>query len=316
MRKERAFCGRSIWRKGIDNTVEKDLNICEIKDLDHPEISLYNDRAETKLVHYYEPEPGLFIAETPVVIERALLAGYEPVSVVGEEKIVKDQKALLSTLPDHIPIYVGTAQILSDIAGYRLARGLLCMMRRKKLPSPESVICGASRVVLLEEVQNPTNVGAIFRSAAALGIDAVLLTKGCSDPLYRRAARVSMGNVFNIPWTFLPKDIPVSDNTSSDKGRISYEPLMPAGRIEWLKSRGFYTAAMALSDDAVFLGSEDFSKYEKLAVIMGTESTGLHPDTIRSCDTSVMIPMKNGVDSLNVAAAAAVAFWELRRKEK
>ena len=270
----------------------------EISDLKSPEIALYNDRAETKLYHYYEPEPGLFIAETPVVIERALAAGYEPVSVLGEEKIIAEQEALLQTFPKELPVYVCTSKVLSEIAGYRLARGLLCAMRRKRPASAEDVCKKASRVVLLEEVQNPTNVGAVFRCAAALGMDAVLLTKGCSDPLYRRASRVSMGNVFLVPWAYFD------------------ERISPSDRIVLLKEQGFYTAAMALGEHCVLLGSQDFSKHEKLAVIMGTESTGLNPETIEACDASVMIPMTGGVDSLNVAAAAAVAFWEFGKISK
>lgn len=269
----------------------------EIHDLSRPEVALYNDRAETKLYHYYEPEPGLFIAETPVVIERALAAGYEPVSVLGEEKIIAQNEALLQTLPEDTPLYVCSSKVLSEIAGYRLARGLLCAMRRKIPADAGKIIEHASRIVLLEEVQNPTNVGAIFRSAAALGMDAVLLTKGCSDPLYRRASRVSMGNVFLIPWAFLA------------------ERLSPSERIVFLKERGFYTAAMALTDRAVPIQSINDSKRQKIAIVMGTESTGLTGETISSCDASAVIPMQKGVDSLNVAAAAAIAFWELGLKD-
>ena len=270
--------------------------LIEIKDLKDPVAAIYNDRSETKLYRYYEPEPGLFIAETPIVIERALAAGYEPVSMLGEARAVKANERLIQNLRDDIPVYVCSEEVFAGIAGHILTKGLMCAMRRRPNKSPEEICIGAERIVLLEEVQNPTNTGAIFRAAAALGIDAVLLTKGCSDPLYRRASRVSMGNVFCIPWGYFGEDLP------------------PAGRIEWLKSRGFYCAAMALDDKAVPLGSEDLSKHERLAVIMGNESSGLKEETIRSCDISVMIPMQKGVDSLNVAAAAAVAFWEMRKK--
>lgn len=268
----------------------------EIKDLNDPAAAIYNGRAETKLYHYYEPEPGLFITETPMIIERALAAGYEPVSVLGETSAVKSNEELLLSLPDDIPVYVCSEEVLSGIAGYRLIKGLMCAMRRRHPANADEVCKNAERIVLLEEVQNPTNTGAIFRAAAALGMDAVLLTKGCSDPLYRRASRVSMGNVFCIPW-----------------GYFNGDPT-PAERIEWLKSRGFYCVAMALDEKAVPLGSEDLSKHKKLAVIMGNESDGLKKETIRACDTAVMIPMHKGVDSLNVAAAAAVAFWEARKK--
>ncbi len=270
--------------------------ITELDNLNDPAAALYNDRSETKLYRYYEPEPGLFIAETPIVISRALAAGYEPVSVLGEAKTIKCNDSLMQSLPEDIPVYVCSDEVFTDIAGYELTKGLMCAMRRKRNKNAEEVCMDAKRIVLLEEVQNPTNTGAIFRAAAALGMDAVMLTKGCSDPLYRRASRVSMGNVFCIPWGYFSDD------------------LSPAGRIEWLKNQGFYCAAMALNEKAVPLGSRDFSKHERLAVIMGNESSGLKEETINACDATVMIPMHKGVDSLNVAAAAAVAFWEMRKK--
>jgi len=288
------------------------MKIFPVSDLNIPELALYNERAETGLYRYYEPEPGLFIAETPMVIERALDAGYEPVSMLGEEKLLRSREDLLERLPEDVPVYSGTGEVLSEIAGYRLARGLLCMMRRRPLPPateveqgtskfPETVqgACkagqAASRLVILDRVMNPTNVGAIFRSAAALGMDGILLTKGCSDPLYRRAARVSMGNVFLIPWTYIDERIPTHEY------------------INGLKERGFLTAAMTLSEDTVSLGSRDFSGVEKLAVVMGSESEGVSEETAAACDVRVMIPMARGVDSLNVAAASAVAFWEMRK---
>lgn len=261
-----------------------------------PELELYNERAETKLYHFFEPEPGLFIAETPVVIRRALDAGYEPVSVLGEEKLIEKEESLLKEMPEDIPVYTGSEEVLSGIAGYRLARGLLCAMRRRPLVPFEKIAERSSRLVILERVMNPTNVGAIFRSAAALCMDGVILTKGCADPLYRRAARVSMGNVFLIPWTF-------ADERTGTKQLI-----------EDLKDMGFLTVAMALSEDAEALGEEDYSGRERLAVVMGSESEGIPGEVLEVCDRKVMIPMAPGVDSLNVAAASAVAFWELNHK--
>lgn len=267
-------------------------------DLRRPEIMLYNERAETQLYHYYEPEPGLFIAETPLVIERALSAGYEPVSMVGEEQILLETAAGLPSSAGKIPLYIGSHELLKSIAGYEMTKGLLCTMRRKRLPDMDSICAGASRIVILERVMNPINVGAIFRSAAALGMDGVLLTKGCSDPYYRRSSRVSMGNVFMIPWSFFR------------------ETMTPEERVGSLKDRGFFTAAMALTDSAVPLGKEDLSGHEKLAVFMGSEFSGLCEETVKACDICLKIPMKEGVDSLNVAAASAVAFWELGKTAK
>ena len=267
-----------------------------VTDLHIPELELYNERAETGLYHYYEPEPGLFIAETPMVIRRALEAGYEPVSMLGEKKRIRQHEDLISGLPQDLPVYAGSEETLSEIAGYRLARGLLCCMRRREPEQAEQLFARSKRLVILDRVMNPTNVGAIFRSAAALGMDGVLLTKGCADPLYRRAARVSMGNVFLIPWTYADERIPT------------------AQLIENLKNRGFLTLAMALSEDAVLLGEQDYSKEERLAVVMGSESEGISEEVIAACDQTVRIPMAPGVDSLNVAAASAVAFWEMRRK--
>ena len=271
------------------------MRIVPVTDLNIPELALYNDRAETGLLHYYEPEPGLFIAETPMVIERALDAGYEPVSVLGEDKMLKSREDLLGRMPESIPIYSASGEILSGIAGYQLARGLLCMMRRRRTAPAGEVEKRASRLVILDRVMNPTNVGAIFRSAAALSMDGILLTKGCADPLYRRAARVSMGNVFLIPWTYIDERIPTHEF------------------VNGLKERGFLTLAMTLAEDAVPLGSRDYSSAGKLAVVMGSESEGISEETAAACVDRVMIPMSRGVDSLNVAAASAVAFWEMRK---
>ena len=272
--------------------------ITPITDINDPAIELYNERAETKLYRFYEPDPGLFIVETPMVITRALEAGYEPVSLAGEPKMMDCEAARLAdaAFGGNIPAYVCSEEVLAELAGYRLARGILCTFRRRGLPAPEEVIRGVDRLVLLEDVMNPTNIGAIFRSAAALGMDAVLLSARCSDPLYRRASRVSVGNVFSVPWTFFDRR------------------TTPAQRIEWLKAQGYTTVAMALSDDAVQLGERDFGAVEKIAVVMGNEGEGMSQEAIDACGLTVKIPMKNGVDSLNVAAASAVAFWELRKR--
>ena len=266
-----------------------------VTDLNLPELSIFNERAESRLLHYYEPQPGLFIAETPMVIRRALEAGFEPVTMLGEEKLIEKQKQWIEELRPDLPVYTGSDEVLKEIAGYHLARGLLCAMKRKPLVPMEAVLEGASRIVVLDRIMNPTNIGAIFRSAAAFGMDGILLTAGCSDPLYRRAARVSVGNVFLIPWTFVEE---TADTPSL---------------IRQLKAQGFQTAAMALSEDALLLGEVDLSHEKKLAVVMGSESEGIAKETLEVCDMTLRIPMQNGVDSLNVAAASAVAFWELSK---
>ena len=266
-----------------------------VTDLNLPELSIFNERAESRLLHYYEPQPGLFIAETPMVIRRALEAGFEPVTMLGEEKLIEKQKPWIEELRPDLPVYTGSDEVLKEIAGYHLARGLLCAMKRKPLVPMEAVLEGASRIVVLDRIMNPTNIGAIFRSAAAFGMDGILLTAGCSDPLYRRAARVSVGNVFLIPWTFVEE---TADTPSL---------------IRQLKAQGFQTAAMALSEDALLLGEADLFHEKKLAVVMGSESEGIAKETLEVCDMTLRIPMQNGVDSLNVAAASAVAFWELSK---
>lgn len=250
------------------------------------------------MFHYYEPNPGLFIAESPNVILRALAAGYEPLSLLMEQREADSEKGreILKRIPDsahEIPVYVSSNEVLSEISGFQLARGMLCAMRRRELPKMEELCRKARRIAVLENVVNPTNVGAIFRSAAALGIDAVLLTKGCSDPLYRRAARVSMGTVFQVPWTILE---------AAD---------WPERTMEGLRNMGYHTVAMALKENSLRPDDEKLHQAEKLAIILGTEGEGLAADTIADCDDTVCIPMAHGVDSLNVAAASAVAFWEL-----
>ena len=261
-------------------------NVIEITDFSAPELDVYARLTEAQLLNRFEPAKGMFIAESPKVIHRALDGGYEPVSLLMEAREV------LARCPG-VPVYTADEELLCNLTGYHLTRGVLCAMRRPGLSSVEDICAGAARIVVLENVQNPTNVGAIFRSAAALGMDAVLLTPGCSDPLYRRSARVSMGTVFQIPWTF-----------TGD---------WPGEGMAQLSRLGFKTAAMALSDDSVSIDDRRLMAEEKLAVILGSEGDGLTETTIARCDYTVKIPMYHGVDSLNVAAASAVAFWQLRK---
>ena len=276
------------------------MKIIPITDLHTPELEIYNERREVQLLRYYEPAPGLFIAESANVILRALAAGYEPLSILMEQREADSEKGRevlgrIMEISEEIPVYVSSNEVLSQIAGFKLARGMLCAIRRRALPKVEELCRDARRIAVLENVVNPTNVGAIFRCAAALGIDAVLLTAGCSDPLYRRAARVSMGTVFQVPWTFLGTE-DWADRT-----------------MEQLRGMGYRTAAMALKEDSLSPDARVLQEAEKLAIILGTEGEGLAADTIADCDYTVCIPMARGVDSLNVAAASAVAFWELCR---
>ena len=264
-------------------------NIVFLTDFENPELDLFARLNERELAHYYEPEGGLFIAESAKVVLRALNAGYEPVALLVESRqISKEAGPVLERCPG-VPVYAAELPVLMKLTGYSLTGGVLCAMRRRKPVSPESLLTRARAVAVLEDVTNPTNVGAIFRSAAAMFIDTVLLTPGCSDPLYRRAARVSMGTVFQIPWAFFP---------SSD-----YLPV--------LKKAGFTTAALALSDNSVSIDHPCLSDMPKTALLLGSEGYGLSEETIRASDYVVKIPMSHGVDSLNVAAASAVAFWEL-----
>lgn len=270
-------------------------NIIEINDFNAPELDIYARLTENQLRHLYEPENGLFIAESPKVIDRALDAGCIPVSLLLEKKHINGQAKDIITRCGDIPVYTAEFDILTKLTGFELTRGALCAMYRPKLPSIEAVCQNARRIAILEDVMNPTNVGAIFRSAAALNMDAVLLTPACSDPLYRRAIRVSMGTVFQIPWTFI-------GDKSAD---------WAAQGIRQLHDLGFKTAAMALCAESVNIDDPKLMSAEKLAVILGTEGDGLAPSTIAGCDYTVCIPMSHGVDSLNVAAASAVAFWQL-----
>ena len=270
-------------------------NIIEITDFLAPELDVFARLTEVQLLNRFEPEKGLFIAESPKVIERALDAGCIPVSILVEDRHIHGEaKEILARCGD-IPIYTASFDVLTQLTGFKLTRGLLCAMRRPKLPSVEEVCSSARRIAVLENVMNPTNIGAIFRSAAALNMDAVLLTPACSNPLYRRAIRVSMGTVFPVPWTFLGDE------------SVSW----PEDGLRLLKKQGFKTAAMALSDDSVTIKDPRLLAEEKLAIILGTEGDGLADSTIAGCDYTVRIPMSHGVDSLNVAAASAVAFWQL-----
>lgn len=268
------------------------MAIIEISSLQEEALEVFSTLTEAQLRMTLEPEKGLFIAESPKVIRVALDAGWEPTALLCERKHIEgDAKDVVDRLSSRVPIYTGSRELLAELTGYTLTRGVLCAMRRKPMPSVDVVVKNARRIVVIEGVTDTTNIGAIFRSAAALGIDAVLLTRDSCDPLNRRAVRVSMGSVFLVPWTWLE------------------------GPVSLLKDYGFRTAAMALCDDSISLDDERLKQEERLAIIMGTEGDGLPHQTIAEADYTVRIPMAHGVDSLNVAAAAAVAFWELRVKE-
>ena len=265
-------------------------NLIPITDFQAPDLDVYARLTEAQLLNREHPEQGLFIAESPKVIERALDAGAEPVSFLMEDRHVEIQGKEILARCGQTPVYTAPFDVLTQLTGYQLTRGMLCAMRRPPLPTVEAVCKNARRVAVLENVMNPTNVGAIFRSAAALGMDAVLLTPACTNPLYRRAIRVSMGTVFQVPWTWVDG-------------------------VETLKALGFACAAMALRDDCVSVRDPRLQAEEKLAVVLGTEGDGLTDATIQACDYTIKIPMAHGVDSLNVAAASAVAFWQLGNQE-
>ena len=263
-------------------------NIKEVTDFSDPELDIYARLTEVQLLNRREPDNGIFIAESPKVIERALNAGCVPISFLMETRHVENQaKGLIARCGD-IPVFTAELDVLTQLTGFKLTRGMLCAMYRPKLPTVEDICKNARRVAVLEDVMNPTNVGAIFRSAAALGIDAVVLTSASSDPLYRRSIRVSMGTVFQVPWTYLGE-----------------------GGISDLRRLGFKTAAMALKSDSLPIYDPRLAKIDKLAIVLGTEGDGLAAGTIADCDYTVLIPMSHGVDSLNVAAASAVAFYQL-----
>lgn len=274
----------------------------KITDFMAPELDVYARLTENQLLNRAHPEEGMFIAESPKVIERALDAGCIPVSLLMETKHAQGEAKEMIERCGDIPVYTAEFDVLTKLTGFALTRGALCAMYRPKLQEPEEICAKARRIAVLENVVNPTNVGAIFRSAAALHMDAVLLTPGCSDPLYRRAIRVSMGTVFQIPWTFI---------RDSNEMRCKREVIWPKQAIAELKKLGYKTAALALTDDSVSIDDSELMKEEKLAVILGNEGEGLENETIALCDYTVKIPMTHGVDSLNVAAASAVAFWQL-----
>ncbi len=267
------------------------MQIQEITTLDHPGLEVFSQLTEAQLRNRLEPDKGLFIAESPKVIRVALDAGYEPQALLCERKhITGDAVDIMARIGD-VPVYTGDRQLLSQLTGYVLTRGVLCAMKRPQLKSVEDVCRDANRIVVIHGVVDTTNIGAIFRSAAALGIDAVLLTRDSCDPLNRRAVRVSMGSVFLVPWTWVD------------------EPLSQ------LRNLKFETAALALRDDSVSLDDPRLKSISRLALIMGTEGDGLPDEAIKRADHVIRIPMSHGVDSLNVAAASAVAFWELRYRE-
>ena len=273
------------------------MNIIHLDNLDHPEVQPYAHLTEAQLRNRLEPDKGIFICESPKVIRVALDAGYQPLSLLTEEKFLDTQAAdIVARCPD-MPVYTGSRELLASLTGYELTRGVLCAMHRPQLPTVEELLADSPpRVALVDSVVNSTNTGAIFRAAAALGIDALLLTPTCCDPLNRRSVRVSMGTMFQLPWTYLPS--------------------WPHPAIELFHTLGYKTAALALTPDAVPIDHPQLNAEERLVIIMGTEGDGLDRSTIDVCDYKVVIPMTRGVDSLNVAAAAAVAFWQLRYQSK
>ena len=281
--------------KRIQEYRKQMANIIEITDFAAPELNIYARYSEVQLLRINEPNPGIFIAESPKVVERALDAGYEPISMLVEHKHIETQAKELIARCGNIPVYTAEYDVLTKLTGFALTRGMLCAMTRRTLPTVEEVCSNARQIAVLENVVNPTNVGAIFRSAAALNVDGILVSPTCCDPLYRRSARVSMGTVFQVPWT-----------------RIGSEArVWPHDGLSALHEAGFSCAAMALTDDSVSLDDPVLRKIDRLAIFMGTEGAGLGAKTIAGCDHAVRIPMAHGVDSLNVAAASAVAFWQL-----
>lgn len=312
------------------------INQIRIHDISSPELDVYARLSENQLLHYYEPHGGLFIAESPKVIARALDAGCEPVSFLIESKHIEGEARDILARCTGVPVYTAELDILTKLTGFSLTRGALCCMKRPQLPDIEILCRGNHRIVILENVMNPTNVGAIFRSAAAMHMDAVLLTPGCADPLYRRASRVSMGTVFQIPWTYITPQtsksllsflkpakaeafLRESDHLKQNRFSNDVPSLLPTTTPVWpdltiaeLHKLGYRTAALALSDDSVCIDDPALMAEERLALILGTEGDGLASSTIAACDYTARIPMSHQVDSLNVAAASAVAFWQLR----
>lgn len=309
-----------MWKRN------KMAQMIEITDFDAPELDVYARLTENQLINRHEPEKGMFIAESPKVIERALDAGYMPVSILTEKRHIEGEGQKILARCVEIPVYTAKFDVLTKLTGFQLTRGMLCAMYRQPLPSVRSVCKGAKRIAVLENVVNPTNVGAIFRSAAALGMDAVLLTTGCSNPLYRRAIRVSMGTVFQVPWTYLgeetkPETVRNPDSeeekepgTGIERNSEQEEKADSGNWQKQLHELGFHTVAMALKEDSLSIDDPKLMNEDKLAIVLGTEGDGLAPETIAACDDTVCIPMVHGVDSLNVAAASAVAFWQLGRQ--
>ena len=276
------------------------MKVIEIQNFEAPELDVYARLTENQLVNRADPAKGMFIAESPKVIMRALDAGCVPVSVLMEKSQLETEGEALEAIRmcsctnKEFPVYVAEFEVLAKLTGFKLTRGMLCAMYRPKLRTPQEICRDARRIAVLENVVNPTNVGAIFRSAAALNMDAVLLTPACSDPLYRRAIRVSMGTVFQIPWTYIGEK---AVDWPNDMGQ--------------LRQMGFQTVAMALREDSLGIDDKRLHAVDKLAILLGTEGEGLADETLAQCDYTVRIPMSHGVDSLNVAAASAVAFYEL-----
>lgn len=267
-------------------------NIIEISDFQDPRLDLYARLTENQLLNRQDPANAIFIGESPLVIERALEAGCTPQSILVEKKHVDGKAKHIIDRCGDIPVFTAELDILTQLTGFKLTRGMLCAMRRPVQPTAQALCARAKRLVVLENIMNPTNIGAIFRSAAALGMDALLLTPGCSDPLYRRAVRVSMGTVFQMPWAY-------------------WDEPWPESGMDFLHAQGFQTVAMALREDAISLKDPRLQEADKLAIVLGTEGDGLAASTIAHCHHTVRIPMSHGVDSLNVAAASAVAFFQL-----
>ncbi|MCR5607498.1 MAG: RNA methyltransferase [Lachnospiraceae bacterium] len=272
-------------------------NITEITDFNDKSLDIYARMTENELLNYPSPDKGIFIAESPKVVERALNAGYEPVSMLVEKKHIETEAKQCIEMAGDIPVYTAEFDVLTKLTGFKLTRGVLCAMKRKSLLKANEVIKNLKRIAIFEKVMNPTNMGAIFRSAAALGIEAVLLTPECSNPLYRRAIRVSMGTVFQVPWTYIDSEENWENNYLND-----------------IKKIGFKTIAMALRKDTIDINDKRLNDEKKLAIILGNEGDGLMESTLDNCDYTVKIPMSNEVDSLNVAAASAIAFWEIGNK--
>ncbi len=293
------------------------MEVIDVTSFDVPGLEVYGTLTEAQLRNRLESDKGIFIAESPKVIGVALDAGLEPVSLLCERKHIEgDAKSIIARCPEGMPVYTGSRELLAQLTGYTLTRGVLCAMRRPKALSPEEVCRNAHRIVVLHGVCDTTNVGAIFRSAAALGMDAVLMTRDSCDPLNRRAVRVSMGSVFLVPWTWIGSPPP----TSPRGGRLSAAELPSssgegAGVLHHLHQLGFTTAAMALRHDNVSIDDTRLKATDRLALIMGTEGDGLPEAVINAADLVVKIPMHHGVDSLNVGNAAAIAFWELTKEE-